>query len=71
MKKSKTNKQKPLEAIITSRDNPDLNYGQTLDYVEFNEFSDMCIVIPHGEKQAYEVHYSEIELVDELDYCVI
>jgi len=45
--------------IIISRKNPQLNFGQTVTIVDWNEFSDELIVIPDGEKKKYTVHYTE------------
>ena len=45
--------------VIISRKNPQLNFGQTVTIVDWNEFSDELIVIPDGEKKNYTVHYTE------------
>ena len=56
-KKKNTNHQE--RAIIITRKNSDLNFGQTVTIVGFNEFSDEVIVIPDGEKKKYCIHYTE------------
>lgn len=48
-----------VSAIIITRKNPQLNLGQTVTVVGWDEFSDSLIVIPDGEKKNYIVHYTE------------
>jgi len=55
----KNNKIYQGRATIITRKNPQLNFGQTVTIVGFNEFSDEVIVIPDGEKKKYLIHYTE------------
>jgi hypothetical protein len=55
----KKNKIYQGRATIITRKNPQLNFGQTVTIVGFNEFSDEVIVIPDGEKKKYLIHYTE------------
>jgi hypothetical protein len=55
-KKHKVNQER---ATIITRKNPQLNFGQTVTIVGWNEFSDEVIVIPDGEKKKYIIHYTE------------
>ena len=55
-KKKKINQER---ATIITRKNPQLNFGQTVTIVGWNEFSDEVIVIPDGEKKKYLIHYTE------------
>ena len=55
----KKNKRYQGRATIITRKNPQLNFGQTVTIVGFNEFSDEVIVIPDGEKKKYLIHYTE------------
>ena len=55
----KKNKIYQGRATIITRKNPQLNFGQTVTIVGFNEFSDEVIVIPDGEKKKYFIHYTE------------
>jgi len=57
--KKKKNKRYQGRATIITRKNPQLNFGQTVTIVGFNEFSDEVIVIPDGEKKKYLIHYTE------------
>ena len=55
----KKNKIYQRRATIITRKNPQLNFGQTVTIVGFNEFSDVALVIPDGEKKKYLIHYTE------------
>ena len=47
-------------SIILSRNNPDLNFGQIVEEIGYNEFLEEFIVRPLGDKNKYSIHYMEI-----------
>ena len=55
----KNNKTLYKRGVIITRNNPHLNFGQTVDVIGFNEFSDDLIVKPHGDRNKYVIHYFE------------
>ena len=46
--------------IVISKDNGLLNFGQTVDVLGFDEFSDSLTIVEHGSGNYFSVHYTEI-----------
>jgi len=45
-------------AVVISRDHPNMNFGQTLDILEYNKTN--AVVRPHGSDSKYTVDIGEI-----------
>jgi len=45
---------------IITRKHPKLNFGQTVDIIDFREFSDMVLVKPHGDTKKYTMSFKEV-----------
>ena len=46
--------------VVIDKTHPLLNFGQTVEVVGFDEFTDECIVIPDGDKNRYRIHYESL-----------
>ena len=55
----KKNKKTYNRGVIITRKNPQLNFGQTVKVIAFNEFSDELTVQPDGDRMKYNIHYTE------------
>lgn len=49
-------------ATIITRYNHEVNFGQTGVILDFNEFSDVVVFQPHGDRNKYILHYTEVWL---------
>jgi hypothetical protein len=47
-------------ATIITRKHPTLNYGQTVDIIDFNENTDEVKIKPHGDKKTYIMYFKEV-----------
>jgi hypothetical protein len=45
---------------IITRKHPTLNYGQTVDIIGFNEFTDELTVKPHGDSKKYNLNFNAV-----------
>jgi hypothetical protein len=45
---------------IITRKHPTLFYGQTVDILGFNEFSDELVIKPHGDSKKYNIDYNAV-----------
>ena len=49
-----------LNGTIITRKHPTLNFGQTVDILDFNEFSDELTIRPHGDSKKYNLNFNEV-----------
>ena len=45
---------------IITRKHPTLFFGQTVDILGFNEFTDELVIKPHGDSKKYNINYNEV-----------
>lgn len=47
-------------ATIITRKHPTLNFGQTVDIINYNEHTEEVVVKPHGDTKKYTLHFKEV-----------
>lgn len=55
-----------MSAIVITKDNSYVCFGQTGEIISFNEFNDQLVFKPHGRESKISMHYSE--LIDDIDF---
>jgi hypothetical protein len=48
------------KSVVIDKNHPLINFGQTVEVVGFDEFSDECIVVADGDKNRYRAHYTSL-----------
>ena len=59
-----------LNGTIITRKHPTLNFGQTVDILDFNEFSDELTIRPHGDSKKYNLNFNEVWPATCTKYCL-
>ena len=55
---------------IITRKHPTLFFGQTVDILGFNEFSDELTIRPHGDSKKYSLNFNEVWPATCTKYCL-
>ena len=59
-----------LNGTIITRKHPTLFFGQTVDILSYNEFTDELVIKPHGDSKKYYLNFNEVWPATCTKYCL-